>query len=512
VAALSFVWGQLPYLLSARPWSFGADGDSALHFAIQMRLRDPRVFPNDPELDLYMAARPPLEFLIHRTVGWMADVLFRGNLFAANMAGFWTLHLCFIAGNLKLGREALGSLGGAMLFAAASAGASRSLMAWWGMPYSAVVPHSTVAMAMVPWLVWGYLRFGTHRTGRLCVFLALGSAVNLYPLYATYLALMIVAVEAVRGRRRDLPLLALVFALAALPSVATAALRSLSAFGTLAAEERPAVEALFDQSYPYLQGLGAPGTARTLARSPVWWFLAASVLARRLKQRREGLRETDLQLSWMAIAAVALALAGLQLASVHRAFALFLFHRSSALIYIPAYLGCAWLAMSAARTRGLSGRAAAAAVAVLMMSNAGYHTALGYAGRDAWPPQAARPFYELADWARLNIARDRLLLVPPSGKETYYGLRAHAERAVFLHSALGEVVLTNPRAGLRYQGMMSELRPLYTGPDVVEVVRVARKYGASHMLVEAGTGSIPDLPLAFRNRGYLVLAIPRDTP
>ena len=390
VAALSFAWGQLPYVVLARPWSFGADGDSALHFAIQMRLRDPRVLPNDPELDLYMAARPPLEFLIHRSVGWLSDLLFRGNLFAANMAAFWTLHLWFIAGNLKLGREALGSLGAATLFAAASAGASRSLFAWWGMPYSAVVPHSTVAMAMVPWLVWAYLRFGTHRTGRLGLFLALGLAVNLYPLYPAYLALIVLVVESIRGRRRDLSVLALVFVLAALPSVATAAWRSLTALGTLDAGERRAVQALFDQFYPYLQGgLGAPATARTLGPVSSVVVSRGRLLARTLKRRREELRETDRQLSWMAVAAVALALVGLQAAGFHRAFALFLFHRSSALVYIPAYLGCAWLAASAARTAGWSGKAAAAAVAVLMLCNAGYHAALGYAVRGDWPPQTS---------------------------------------------------------------------------------------------------------------------------
>ena len=84
--------------------------------------------------------------------------------------------------------------------------------------------------------------------------------------------------------------------------------------------------------------------------------------------------------------------------------------------------------------------------------------------------------------------------MPPSGNQTYYGLRALAGRAVFLHSALGGVVLTNPRAGLRYEEMVRDLRPLYAGAGTEDIVRVARKYGASHMLMEAGGGSVPRSP------------------
>jgi hypothetical protein len=512
LAALSFVWGQLPYVLSARPWSFGADGDSALHFAIQMKLRDPRLFPEDPELELYMAARPPLEFMIHRSVGRVADLLFRGDLFAANIAGFWALHLGFIAGNLRLGREVLGSVAGAAVFTAASVGASRSLFAWWGMPYSAVVPHSTVAMAMVPWLVWLYLRFSASGPGRLYLFIVLGLAANLYPLHPTYLALLILMIETMRGRRRDLPRLALAFGLAALPSVLTAAFRSLASLEALSGAERHVVEALFRQFYAHLGGLGQDAVWRTLAGSPVWWFLAAAVLARFLKARHGQVTEADRQLSWMAAATVGLALVGMHLASVHRAFALFLFHRASALLYIPAYIGCAWLVMEGARTRRWPGVAGAGALAVLMVGHAGYHTALGYVLRGELPPQAKGPFYELADWVRLNIARDGALLVPFSGRQTYYGVRAYAERAVLLHAAMGEVVLTNPRAGLRYHEMAGELAPLYSGADAAEIARVARRYGAAYMLVEEGAGDIPDLPVAFRNRAYIVLAIPRGAP
>jgi len=590
---------QFPYLLSPRPLSIGADGDSAFHFAIQMKLRDPALFPKDIELnEIYLSSRPTFEFAIHRAVIWLADHLFGGNLFVANIAAFWGYHLLFLAGCYFLGLFVLQSRGGAALFTAASVGLSQAFSAWWGMAYGAVIPKY-IGLTAVPWFVLGYLRWSQRPWRLVALFFALGLFVNVYPTLPLYLAVILLAVTLFRPRPPWVLCFCAggAFLIAALPSVLASALAAFDRWRTLDAHDQAILETLLMRHYSYAL-LNLKHTAASLL-SPLWLVLLAASVGLLLKHqymgkvatsgsataeehkspstehgvtdRNETERQFLTRLSvWIVVLALlgiiarlvngvyaalahtalvgisaagfalqaarmrllarfrislsaagrtlllftiwtlALSLAGFFVGAVYRPLLTFLFHRASAFLYIPAYLGCACLATHWLRHRTRMGFVLGAGISLLMLFNGLSNTALSYDIRNEQVPQTSDDYYALADWAAQNTPCDSLFMVPYGVVAgTYYVFRVYAERGVLLHWATGEIAISNPELVQRFWQIASDVAPLYEQTsDTAEFLRVAHTYRVDYIITNRATPRPPDLPVAYQNGTYTVFIVP----
>jgi hypothetical protein len=573
VALYSFVLSQLPLLFSSKPYSIGGDGDSGIHVAIEMKLRDPTLFSNDRDFEMISTARPAFQYGIHRAVVWIADHLSSGDLFAANIATFWIYHLVFIAGCYFLALFVVGSTAGAALFAAASVGLSRALATWWGMVYAAVIPKD-VGMVLVPWFVLCYLRWFHQPRKLAALFFTLGLAVNIYPFQPTFLAIIFLAVmtfplpscSALRGiaqrvayalaaaprrnaespsvpRRQDAevpgreatvrPLhaarLAVAFGIGALPAIIASAAATFGRLGTLPPADQAIAKALLVRYFSYLLVTSPLRTLKVIAISPVWWFLALAAVALLLRRWTPLPAEapshrlwgtggsapdpdgTDRRLCAFALWTAVLGLAGLVVGAIYRPLLTFFFHRASAFLYIPAYLACAWLVTYWLQHRALAGKAAAAALALLMLLTGAKNTALFQALRGQPATPCTARYYELADWAAEQSPPGSLFMVPPM--ESYWAFRVYSARSVLFHWITGEVVISHPQVGLLAWSMWNDIGPLYEEESsTADFMRVARKYNVDYIVTDPSTPQPPDLPVAFRNEVYTVFVVPPELP
>ena len=506
VAILSFVLNHAPYALSENPRSLGVDGDSWFHVAIQMHLMDPRLFAGDPEVPgFYMVSRPPLELTIHRSVVALAGAAFSGDLLLANITGFWLINLLFLAGCLALARRAIGSRSGAVAFAAASAGLSLALAAWWGMPFGAVIPHD-LGLAFVPWLLLAYLRWDARPWPGAAVFAGIGLVANLYPLQPAFLAVALLGATLCAGAQPTIPGLALraaAFLAGALPAITTAALGTLRRLGSPDPNIAATAAQLLERHYGYLLPSSASVFVLRLADSTVWIF-AILALAGALV-RGPAVTAEERRLLWFGAWVAVLSAFGLAVGAVFPPLLAFLFHRASALLYIPAYLGSIAAALHLWKTRRVMRRLAAVAIALLIAANAWWRTPLVSHVRGAVPIQASTPYYELSAWARQHTPPGSLFLVPYRGRTTYFAFRIYAERPVLLHYALGEMVLADPRLGAKFAALEREVAPLYaTASSTADFVRVAARHRVRFIITDDLTPRPPDLPVAWRNALFTV--------
>ncbi|MCX7681274.1 MAG: hypothetical protein N2508_04805 [Anaerolineae bacterium] len=526
IACLSFALHQAPYVFSSMPASIGADGDSAFHFAIQMKLRDPTLFPKDIELnEMHLSSRPAFEFMIHRSVIWVADHLMDGNLFIANIAGFWFYHLTFLAGCYCLGLFVLKSPAGATLFAAASVGLSKAFVACWGMGYGAVIPKY-VGLTFIPWFMLGYLCWRRQPWRLVLLFFLLGLSVNIYPLLPLYLALILAAVTLLQPRPPLAPslLMGAVFVIAALPSVIASALGAFEKMNALSPYERSIREALLVRHYSHAL-LNVRNLAAVLV-SPIWFpltiagvqlflkpltdlaekdkqfvirfamstigwgvlWLAAQLIGRlrfllahtvvffvwmgwftlwafRMRLfERPGVKEneTGKQLALFAIWTTALSLAGFLVGAVCRPLLTFLFYRASAFLYIPAYLGCIRLAIHLMEQRTAPSSLLGLGLALVIVLNSGIGTTLYSAIRRVQFAQTSEPYYALAEWAAENTPADSLFMMPYGARrDTFFAFRVYSARGVLLNWATGEVVISNPDQAVRFWQISQDIEPLY---------------------------------------------------
>jgi hypothetical protein len=505
VAALSFVLNQAPFVFSSQPRSLGADGDSWFHVAIQMHLRDPTTFANDPEVTrFYLASRPPIELTIHRAVIALARFGFGGDLLLANIAGFWVVNLVFLSGCLVLGRQVLRSQLGAIMFAAGAAGLSFAFIAWWGMPFGAVIPHD-VGLSAMPWLLSAYLRWDDDPRRAIAVFAAIGLVANLYPLQPMFLALVLLGTTlSARGWHfGQIAGRGLAFAIAALPAVLTAAARTLHRLGRIPGGGSASSSQLFDRFYGHLLPDSPLVFFHRLFDSPLWVFVAIALVA--VVRSRRTVDAVERRLIWFGIWGLVLSAVGLGIGAISRPTLAFLFHRASALVYIPAYLGTIAVVLSLARGPGALRRLAALLIAVLLSANAWWRTPLASLARGSWPLQASPSYYQLSNWAREQTPRGSLFLVPYGGRTTYFAFRVYAERPVMLHYALGEMVLADPSLGARFARMEKDVTPLYQRPSsTAEFLSVAKHYGVRYIITDGLTPSVPDLPIVFWNADFRV--------
>jgi len=565
VGLYSFVLTQLPFVLSPKPYSIGTDGDSGIHVGIEMQLRDPALFSNDPDFEMISTARPAFQYAIHRSVLWVADHVFAGDLFVANIAIFWAYHLVFIAGCYFLGWFVVQSHVGAVLFAAASIGLSRALASWWGMVYGAVIPKD-VGMVLVPWFVLCYLRWFYQPRRLVALFLALGLAVNVYLFQPTFLAITFLAVMVLRlpsclplrsaverlarrlgvdlhgaaavapsggdaaaprhrwgesgSRLGQAALLGTVFAIGALPAIVSSAMATFGRLDDLSAADQAIANALLVRYFSYLLLTRLLRTLKVIAISPAWWFLALAAVALFLKRRASperdripgaGVDGTDQRLVAFALWTAVLGLTGLGVGTLWRPLLTFFFHRASAFLYIPAYLGCAWLVTYWLWRRTRATLAAGLVLVLLMLFNGAQNTALiqELRGQHAAPGTAA--YYELSDWAAEQTPPGSLFMVPPM--QSYWAFRVYSARSVLFHWITGEVVISHPQVGLLAWSLWEDTGPLYElESSTADFVRVATKYDVDYIVTDTSTPRPPDLPVAFRNDAYAVFAVAPEVP
>jgi hypothetical protein len=505
VAVLSFFINQAPFVFSSKPHSLGADGDSWFHVAIQMHLMDPRTFAADPEVrDFYVASRPELELMIHRTVVALSRTAFRGDLLLGNIAGFWIINIIFLSGCIALGRRVLGSIAGGAAFAAASAGLSPAMSTYWGMPFGAVIPHD-LGLAVVPWLVLAYLRWDGEPRAGVAVFAAVGVVANLYPLQPVFLALVLLGTTCVTRPwgARAIVARGAAFVAGALPAIVTAAIGTLHRLGSIPAHATAETTHLIERHYGHLLPSSPLVFLHRYFESPVWLFIAVAIVA--ILRRRRQLSDDERRLLWFGVWTAALAAIGLTAGAVSRPMLAFLFHRASAFLYIPAYLGAVAALLYLVTIPKATARLAALVLAGAVVYNAWWLTPIASRIRGVWPVRASASYYELAAWARDETPAGSLFLVPFGGSTTYFAFRVYSQRPVMLHYALGEMVLADPRLGLKFARMERDVAPLYTRPSsTAEFAAVAARYGVRFIVTDAQTPRVPEMPVVWKNSIFTV--------
>lgn len=500
---VAFVLQELPSATAPRPWSLGSDGDTWFHVAIQIELAHPGTFARDPELSgFYVQSRPAFETLLHRAVIWTSDHLFGDNLLAANLAGWWLNELAFVLGCIWLALRWSRDLAVAALFGLCAVGLSRAVLAWWGMPFGGVIPHD-VGLMLVPWFVGAYV--GAPAGQRTALFFLLGIAVNVYPLQPAYLALLLGFITLLCDRPfavvRDMT----AFLLGAAPTVASSAIRTLNA----ASDSSSIAQAVVQEFYPYLFPRSLRNIARWMATSAIWGFL---LLGRALLTRApcgdHCARRTALD--WFAVGAIALTLFGLVSGKLSHGLALFLFHRASALLYLPAYLWCGTAAVQWWRTGVLPFRLAAVFLGFAMLLNAWWFTPVVRFLVEGRPLQLSSPYFDLADWARQSPPGTRFL-VPYNGRTTYFAFRVYAQRPTFLHSAVGETALTAPSTAATFRTMADDVRRVYEpNTPPADVRDILNKYDVGYVIADRAVPSLAFLHEAYRNAEFVVYAASVD--
>lgn len=515
VALVSFVFNQAPFVFSSKPFSIGNDGDSALHVSIQMKLRDPTLFSKDVELnEMFIPSRPTFELFFHRIVIWIAEQFYDGNLFSANIMLFWIYHLFFIAGCYLLGWAVHKSYAIGVLFSAASIGLSLAFVAWWGMRYGAVIPHD-VALSLTPWFVLGYLHWIRHPRRLVALFLGLGVAVNLYPLQPTYIAVILLI--SIFWRRRYpftyTLILGFAFLLGAMPSILTSATEAFEKMARVYPSEKAMIDALFLKHYGYLFLPSFGRIIRLILKSPICGFLILSSIALYFKKRKVGLTEMDRGLFPFTLWTLVIGLMGLVAGMIYHPLILFLFHRASAFLYIPAYLNCLWLAKHWIQ-RPTAYRLAAGGILILAILFNGFrNTTLSYYLQGFQYMQSSPPYYQLAQWAAENTPQNSLFLVPFGERKSFYAFRVYSERSVLLHWVTGETVLSNPKIGTLFWNMANDIIPLYNKKvDTTEFVRIAKKYDVDYIVNDRSTPSQPNLPIVYQNETYIVFVVSPNNP
>ncbi len=512
VALSSFVLNQLPFTLSARPDSIGNDGDSAVHVAIQLKLRSPELFPKDIELnEIYLSSRPAFEFAIHRCVVWISQHITDGNLLLANILVFWMYHLFFILGCYLLGRFVLQTWWGGTLFAAASVSLSLSLSAWWGMVYGAVIPHD-LSLAFTPWFMLGFLRWQSHSRRMVILFGLLGLAANLYPLQALYLMIVLLGVLALQRRTSVLCLSTAAFLVGAAPAVWVSAIGTFNRFTTLSQEDRAIIDQLFALHYGYLLLKRLRSTIGVLVRSPVWFFLGIGGLACWMKLERKSLSPTDRLLLVFTVITLVLSLFGLVGGALARPLVTFLFHRASAFLYVGGYLFSLWFIMDRWRDGQVLWRVLAVGLLGAIMLNGWQYSSLHARLFSVPVLQSSPDFYALAEWAKGHTEVSAHFMVPPKvANGSFFAFRVYAERGLTTQWAAGETVLSSPQAAIRYWPMAQDITPLYEQPtDTDDFVRIAHKYDADYIVTNAATPRQPNLPIAYHDETFTVFLVPPE--
>ncbi len=513
---MSFVVNQLPFVLSERPDSIGDDGDSAFHVSIQMKLRDPQLFPKDEELvEANMASRRAYEFWIHRTVGWIADRVTAGDLLIANIAVFWVYNVAFLTGCYLLGRLVLGMRWGGAWFAIAATGSSASaLHGSWGLQYAAVIPHD-VSIAMCPWFLLAFLASPPGRVRLPLLFLLLGLAINIYPLYPLYLALLFLGVLAMERRGGLAFVCGLVFLAGAAPAIWRIALPALAWRPvSMSAEDKGIVDGLYAAKYAAVMlspWQAARSVARDLLATRLGAFLFVGAAAMEWKRRTGRASACDARLARFTLLTLAMTALGLFGGGVWRPLVLFLFVRASAFLFVGGYLYTLWMAWALWTKRGLLPRLAACGLVAAILATAWRHSpARTHWIRGKLPNASTDAFSSLCAWAREETPPSALFLIPPySPRGPYYAFRVYAERGVTATQLSGEAVISAPAAAVKFHHILEEIGPLYSrSATTAEFLRVARKYHADFLITDSATPSQPDLPMAYGNATYSVFAVP----
>ncbi|MCI0341988.1 MAG: hypothetical protein L0216_12710 [Planctomycetales bacterium] len=200
-AALGLAAAVVSFLLADPGWVHS--GDQANVAAMLLADRDPAAFRDDPLLGeprLWSFYLPAYRWLLGALWAVAGDLGLAHRLLAALAAGI------YVAGATLLFGRASGpstSLGGASLAAGALVAVASTTVrdalggTYWGVgPISTAQPR-TVALALVPWLALGSLRLAGSRATPL-VLLGAGLLANLHPPTSFFLAVGLLAAEAVR--------------------------------------------------------------------------------------------------------------------------------------------------------------------------------------------------------------------------------------------------------------------------------------------------------------------------
>lgn len=506
--AASFALQQLPLLLAGLTWTLGSDGDTWSHVALQIDAARPEVFARDPELTLTRASRPRFEFVIHRTVAWVAEHVFAGNFIAANRAGFWLVHAVYLAGCIWLGAVLTSSWLAALLLGLACCGVSPAIFAWWGMPLGGVVPHD-IGLATVPWGLALYFTRTLNGRSPVPAFAALGLATNLYPLHPAYTAGLLwlaMAYEQPRNRRRLL-VCAAAFLVPAMPAIVITAAATARRFDVGAGPQADAVRELLRTRYGYLFPQDLSHALDRLRSSNMWFFTAILLLAA-ARPRRAVHPAAAATLRGLAIAGTVATFVGLIAGAWAPRLLLFLFHRVSVIVLLLSYVGTAALAAAWLTRQRWHTKAVAVALACSMLYFAWLRTGAGIALRTGFPVQTSEAYYEAAQWARRSTPPGSLFLIPFEGAP-FYAFRVLAERPVLLHHGLGEIVLAGPDGALQYLRLEAAVRRLYAAPNVEAFRREAASLGVDYVIIEADKMLHIPLTLVFRNERFSIYAVER---
>ncbi|MCX7681711.1 MAG: hypothetical protein N2508_07085 [Anaerolineae bacterium] len=475
---------------------------------MELKLQDPALFPKDIGLsELIIPSRPLTDRYIHSAVLYISNAFFGGDLIIGNIVLFWVYHVLFIAGCYFLGRRVLRSAWGGTLFALASVVPSRALFDWWGMGYGGgVIPHVLIFTA-VPWFVLGFLETASQPRRLIILFSLLGLSANLYALAAVSLFAVLFVTALTRRPTRWLLAGAMAFLLGAAPALYLAIKLIPVRFADLSPAARELTDFLLVRHYGYATFQPWMVTLKGILKSPVWLFLAIGAVGLRLKHRHHQLFEDDRWLAWIAVVTLALVFGWMVAARFVIDLIPLLFYRASTLLYIPAYLGCLWLALYFLRHRKpmstLSGLILLGAVLFGGVPRTTlYSTIMGHA-----TVQTSSDFYELCDWAQTTPPHS-LFVINPNGYH-FFAFRVYARRAITMHRVLGETAISVPANAHLYWEMVNDIQEAYESRSREAFLQVARKYQADY-IIDLRSASPLDLAVAFQNGTFTVYAVPPE--
>ncbi len=506
VALWSFVLHQLPLVASSRPLSLGAEGEGPYHIAMEIKLQNPDLFYKDIGLNaLIIPSRPLTDRYIHSAVVYISDVFFGGDLVLGNIVLFWLYHFLFIAGCYFLGRRVLQSAWGGTLFALASVVPSRALFDWWGMGYGGgVIPHVLI-FTSVPWFVLGFLKAVSQPRYLVIVFGLLGLSANIYALSAVSLFAVLFVTVATRHPTKWLIAGATAFCIGAAPALLLAVLFVPVRFANLSPQTQALADFLRVRHYGYATFQPWTTTVKGVIKSPVWLFLAIGAVALWLKYRCKQLSDDDLWLAWIAVVTSGLVFGWMVAARFFIDLITLLFYRASALLYVPVYLSCLWLALYLFRRRKLLPVLGSLALLGVVLFGGLTRTPLYNAAVGQTTIQTNPDFYQLCDWA-ITTPSDSLFMIDPNGYH-FFAFRVYARRAITMHQVIGETAISVPGNAHLYWDMVNDIQKAYESRSTESLLRMARKYQVDY-IIDLRSASPLDLAVVFQNETFTVYAVP----
>jgi hypothetical protein len=485
--------------------------DGVLYVAAALHLREPALFAGDWG---FHALAPLIEPLFYtRALAWLLPGWDSPEAMLRALSAL--LLLVFALGTFVLVRALTGRTVVALLAGLIALRPRMALLTEWGVVMGQPLARSVI-IAAAPWLLLALWRAGGHPKRLLGPGLAIGLLAAVHPLSALQLGLVAVIQELfARARARAVLALGIGIAAGALPALARHA--------TLLADDAAPVWFLRFRN-PELLPAGVAAVA-----GPTLYDLGLPLLALALTLGASRAWLDGKVLRWLRAGMASAALVALVtvLAPLAPAVARFSPGRASGFLYLFLTVPVLTVAWARWRAGGVSRLTGLALVAALALSTGAWWDALlGHAvaaagvtlgPRTSWnpsappdslPPPAAVPndpraAREVAEWLRDHTPPTALILAPPTDAAA---VRVHGRRGTVVATKDAGLFIFSAAQARAWYARFHDVATAYATGQLAPLREVARRYGASHVIVER-PGAAASSPALFSNGDFAVYSV-----